>query len=88
MLIAGGFSGNNQLKTTEIVDLDAKIVYYGGNMQQARKSFHLARIAGGGYERVVALGGRGYTNGIGKVTLDTVEEWKPSGDTGKHLWKK
>ena len=87
MIIAGGFSGNNQLKTTEIVDLDAKIVYYGGKMQQARKAFHLATVNRGGYERLLALGGIGYTSGIGRVTLDTVEEWEPSGDTG-NLWKK
>ena len=85
MIIAGGFSGNNQLKTTEIVDLDAKIVYYGGNMRQARKAFHLATVHRGGFERLLALGGIGYrsvTSGIGRVTLDTVEEWQPSGDTG------
>ena len=82
MIIAGGFSGNNQLKTTEIVDLDAKTVYYGGDLQQARKGFQLARVNTGGYERLLAVGGRGYTRGIGKVILDTVEEWEPSADTG------
>ena len=82
MIIAGGFSGNNELKTTEIVDLDAKIVYYGGNMRQARQAFHLATVHRGGFERLLALGGIGYTSGIGRVTLDTVEEWQPSGDTG------
>ena len=79
VLIAGGFSGNNHLDTTEIVDLDAKIVYNGGDLRQARKYFHLATITRGGYERVFALGGRGYK------TLDTVEEWQPSVDTGKNI---
>merc|ERR1719391_713822 len=44
VIIAGGFSGNNQLKTTEIVDLDTKTVYYGGDLQQARKGFQLATV--------------------------------------------
>ena len=82
VIVAGGFSGNNQLGTTEIIDLDAKLVYYGRDMKQARKAFHLATVNRGGFERVLALGGIGYTNGIGRVTLDTVEEWEPSGDTG------
>ena len=87
VIIAGGFSGNNQLKTTEIVDLDAKIVYYGGNMLQGRKAFHLATVDRGGFERLLAVGGNGFTYGIGRVTLDAVEEWEPSGNTG-NLWRK
>ena len=72
--------------------MDAKIVYYGGNMQQARKAFQLATVHSGGHERLLALGGIGYTRGIGRVTLDTVEEWQPSSNhlqavTG-NLWGK
>jgi hypothetical protein len=87
VVVAGGYGAGRYLKTTEIINVASRSITYGPELQQARQYFQLVALpaaAGGGRERVLALGGRYFQNGW--QDLDTVEEWEP-GLGGSSAWR-
>ena len=69
IVIAGGRSGS----TTEIVDIERRTIQYAGDLNTARRWFHILSITTAGSERTFALGGKdGSYN-----PLDSVEELDP-----------
>ena len=78
VVIAGGHSGSTTLGSTEIVDLERRTIQYGGDLNAARRWFHIVTISTGGNERTFAFGGRD-----GSPWLDSVEEL----DTDTMTWK-
>ena len=71
VVIAGG--GSSSLSSTEIVDLETKTIQYAGNLNTARRFFHILSITTGGSERTFALGGDDGSNNV----FDSVEELDP-----------
>ena len=59
VVIAGGYSSSNYLKSTEILDLSTKTITYAGDMNSPRGHFHLATPTLGGTTKLFAIGGVG-----------------------------
>ena len=73
MIIAGGWlsDGNNILRSTEVLDLQTRVITSGGDMAQHRMWFHSGAIIGSaGVETLFAFGGQNR-----ETYLDEVEEW-------------
>ena len=78
-VVAGGYSGGNYLKSTEIINLETKKISFGGEMEKKRQWFQIISIDG----NLFAVGGNYY--GGGWIQLADVEEfveetgtWKPA----------
>ena len=71
IVIAGGSSGSiwTTHRSTEIVDIETRTIQYAGDLNTARRYFHILSITTAGSERTFALGGKG--------PLDSVEELDP-----------
>ena len=77
IVIAGGYSWSGSyesttLRSTEIVNLETRTIQYAGDLDTARRTFHILTIATDGSENTFALGGHD-----GSSTLDSVEELDP-----------
>ena len=87
-IVAGGYAGgNNNLKSTEIINIESKTIEFGGEMEKPRGYFHLITISGS----IHALGGRYYDGGW--IFLADVEEfveetgtWKPATSLPGRRW--
>ena len=84
-VVAGGYSGSNYLKSTEIINMETKKISFGGEMEKKRAYFHLLSIG----ETLFALGGAYFdyeTMRLGeRYSIADVEEfveetgnWKPA----------
>jgi len=72
VIIAGGWnSGEESLRSTEVLNLDSREITAGGDMASPRRWFHLATIRRGGQEKVFAVGG---SSDDRTRYLNTVEE--------------
>jgi len=76
VIIAGGSHGED-LRSTEVLDLDSREITAGGDMASPRNYFHLATIRTGGLETVFAVG-----DDWGNQ-LNSVEEWVEESSTWK-----
>ena len=73
IVIAGGGSGSSPThRSTEIVDLERRTIQDAGDLNVARRWFHILSITTGGSERTFALGGHD-PDGSDNF-LDSVEE--------------
>ena len=80
MIIAGGWlsDGNNILRSTEVLDLQTRVITSGGDMAQRRMWFRSGAIIGSaGVETLFAFGGQNR-----ETYLDEVEECR----TKRILW--
>ena len=73
IVIAGGRSGSTTVRSTEIVDIERRTIQYAGDLNTARRYFHILSITTAGSERTFALGG--YDGSFGE--LDSIEELDP-----------
>ena len=69
IVIAGGYSVSTTHRSTEVVDLETRTIQYAGDLNTARKNFHILSITTAGSKRTFALGGMD-----GSSRLDSVEE--------------
>ena len=70
IVIAGGLSDSEStLRSTEIVDIERRTIQYAGDLNIARRNFHIITISTDGSERTFALGGYD-----GSSLLDSIEE--------------
>ena len=72
VVIAGGSLGTlTTLRSTEIVDLETRTIQYAGDLNTARRYFHILSITTRGSEKTFALGGGGDSY---YSWLDSIEE--------------
>ena len=81
VIIVGGYSEGESLRSTEVLDLETRKIEFAGDLATPRNVFHSAAIRTEGTERVFAMGG---WDG-GSSAVDSVEEldpetltWKPA----------
>ena len=83
IVIAGGHGGygSTSVRSTEIVDIERRTIQYAGDLNTARRWFHILSITTAGSERTFALGG--YDDDGSSIYYDSVEELEVDTTTWK-----
>ena len=76
IVIAGGYSSGQYLRSTEVLDLTTKTIVSAGDLNSPRAFFHMATITKNRQQRILAFGGTD-----GSSDLNSVEEFILSNNT-------